>query len=284
MSILHFLATWYRQLHGEGLRTRPTIREDGVFLAALPSSTWKTAWCPARFLSIRRTSVSGDGAGNPYKTISSAALVAKAGDTVMVYSGTYREQVQPAIPARNRPITTPTGASVTVTAYGFYVSNRSWISIHGFVVTQTSSNGIRIANSSNITIDSNDVGCTGNIRQWQDFSRHLCQQFHERSAVGQPRTRTIPMPQSPDQRRNGDSVIGNLTYQNAQGYTRAAPGIKCAAAETSSKTTSAMTMKTAASSSITGPTTIWWPTTSATITATTASTIVGFYRDTDHRQ
>ena len=108
----------------------------------------------------------GDGStATPYCTISAAAN-ATAGQTVQVATGTYNEAVT--VKASGTPgapivFTAAPGAAVTVTgkANGFVVSGRSWVTIQNFSVTATSSIGISISNSSNVTVAGNHVSYAG---------------------------------------------------------------------------------------------------------------------------
>src|SRR5204863_9054293 len=53
--------------------------------------------------------------------------------------------------------------AVTVTggADGFVLSGKSWVTVRGFTVTNTSSYGIYVSNSSNITLAGNHVSYAG---------------------------------------------------------------------------------------------------------------------------
>ena len=102
----------------------------------------------------------------PYCTIGAAAAAATAGVTVVVSTGTYPESVSVGHSGLlGAPITfaPATGASVTISgqAHGFYVAGRSWITISGFNVTGTISDGILLSNSSHITVDGVHVSYAG---------------------------------------------------------------------------------------------------------------------------
>jgi parallel beta-helix repeat protein len=102
----------------------------------------------------------------PFCTISAAAGIAVAGQTVIVSSGTYRENVTPANSGSpGLPITfqAAPGATVTITgrSHGFTISSRSWVTISGFTVTGTTSSGIYLRNSNNITVSGNTVTSSG---------------------------------------------------------------------------------------------------------------------------
>src|SRR5919197_5177428 len=102
----------------------------------------------------------------PFCTISAAASKVKAGQTVSVSSGTYTETVVVGVTGTaSAPIVfmaNPPG-SVTVTGgtYGFKMAGKSWITIQGFNVTQTSNVGIYASSSNHITIASNHVTFAG---------------------------------------------------------------------------------------------------------------------------
>jgi len=115
------------------------------------------------------SSCSNTGSGTvtqPFCTISAAAAVVVAGQTVLVSEGTYNETVKPprsgtagaAIVFAAQP-----GATVTVRggSYGFYLSLRSYVTIDGFTVTATTSDGIVVKSSSHITVQDNDVSRAG---------------------------------------------------------------------------------------------------------------------------
>lgn len=174
---------------------------------------------------------SGSGtSAQPFCTISAAAARAVAGDTVNVASGTYREQVT----VRNSGISTShivfsaaQGASVTVTGgkHGFLLSGRLFVTIRGFRITQTTDDGINIINSSNITIEANDISFAG------------------QPAVGQTgfgirlSGTNSTLVASNVVHHNNDSGIfltggtttttvrGNESFNNARGFVRAAAGI-----------------------------------------------------------
>lgn len=102
----------------------------------------------------------------PFCTISKAASVALAGQTILVSAGTYAENVTPARSGtQGSPITfqAAPGATATVTGgtHGFTISSRSWITISGFTVTGTTSSGIYLTNSNNITVSGNTVTASG---------------------------------------------------------------------------------------------------------------------------
>src|SRR6476469_9628850 len=75
----------------------------------------------------------------PFCTIAKAAKVAVAGQTVLVSSGTYTDEVYPWHSGTSgAPITfkPAPGASVVISGakHGFTISNQSWISVSGFTL------------------------------------------------------------------------------------------------------------------------------------------------------
>lgn len=106
------------------------------------------------------------GQGQPYCTISKAALTATAGQTVLVANGTYAERVVlgNSGTAGNPIVFQPAaGATVTVTgeANAFYVSGKGYVTIRGFRVTATTSYGIFLNNSHDIVVADNSVTNSG---------------------------------------------------------------------------------------------------------------------------
>src|SRR6266704_1576866 len=102
----------------------------------------------------------------PFCTIKPAASQATAGQTVQVASGTYPELVtvsNSGAPGSPIVFTAAPGASVTVSgqANGFKLAGKSYITIQGFTVANTSSYGFYISSSSsNVTVSGNTVSNT----------------------------------------------------------------------------------------------------------------------------
>lgn len=99
----------------------------------------------------------------PYCTIGKGASVAIGGQTVQVASGTYAELVTVGHSgSAGSPIvfTAAPGASVTVSggADGFKLTGKSYVTIQGFTVANTTSYGFYVSSSSsNVTISGNTV-------------------------------------------------------------------------------------------------------------------------------
>jgi parallel beta-helix repeat protein len=81
----------------------------------------------------RASDIRGDGtAKRPFKTISRAALVAKAGDTVLVYAGVYRERVAPAHGGeRGKPVVYMAPEDQEVFIKGSNVWKNRWNNLDG---------------------------------------------------------------------------------------------------------------------------------------------------------
>ncbi|ADJ29604.1 right-handed parallel beta-helix repeat-containing protein [Nitrosococcus watsonii] len=132
------------------------------FLAPLASAgTW--------YVDQNNSQCNNSGPGTeqePFCAIGAGAALAVAGDTVVVAAGTYAEQVTAANSGTTgAPITFIAAPSATVTitggTYGFKVSGREWITVKDFIVSDTSSSGVYVASSSNVTFSNNQVRNTG---------------------------------------------------------------------------------------------------------------------------
>lgn len=199
----------------------------GTVLLAAPASAAVTLWVKASAFNCPK----GTGSQTtPFCTISAAAGVAKPGDTVLVQSGTYPEQVTPKNSGTaSAPITylAAPGAGVTVTgaADGFYVSSKTWITISGFTVSGTSSYGIYLKNSSNITVTGNRVTHSGQPVSGGTAAGIRLVGTTTSLVVGNTADHNTDAGIYLSSGTTGVEVRGNTTYANARQYTRAAPGI-----------------------------------------------------------
>src|SRR5919199_6298660 len=128
---------------GNAMRRRPSLAVLAAITAALAAGvlgTAGTAGAVGSTLYVDRGngSCSDTGSGTqtqPFCTISAAAKKAAAGNTVLVSSGTYSEQVSVKSGAAGNPIVfqAAPGATVTVTGgqYGFFLLKKSWGTIEG---------------------------------------------------------------------------------------------------------------------------------------------------------
>jgi Periplasmic copper-binding protein (NosD) len=179
---------------------------------------------------------SGPGsAARPFCTIQAAAANVRAGETVRVAAGVYRENVVVVTSGtQKRPIVfeaTHHGAVVVRgQANGFTISHRQWVTVDGFVVTHTRSYGIWVLNSSFITISGNHVHYAG--RRAKGLARsgiyldHTSESLVTRNVAGHNTYAGIQLADG----STGDEVRGNTTFANASGYVRQAPGIRVNAA------------------------------------------------------
>ena len=175
---------------------------------------------------------SGTGAqGAPFCTIGAAVAKVAPGQAVQVAGGTYSEKVtisKSGTATAPIALTAAPGATVTVTGgtNGFMISGRSWITVDGFTVTNTSDYGINVSNSSFITISNNNVsyagfqasGMTrGGIRLNNSTDSLIVgNKSHDNSYAG-----IMVVGGS-----TGNELRGNETFRNARGFERAAPGIR----------------------------------------------------------
>lgn len=188
---------------------------------------------PSANLYVGGTGCSDTGTGTsttPYCTIGAAAAVAVGGQTVTVRAGTYPENVTPknsGQPSAPLVFTAAPGAAVRVTgqAHGFTISSRHDITVNGFTVSGTTSNGIYLKNSSRINVTGNIVTASG---------KRVSGQTATGIYVNATTSSTISGNTSYDNSdagifltggSTGIQVLGNQTYLNARGYARAAPGI-----------------------------------------------------------
>jgi parallel beta-helix repeat protein len=169
--------------------------------------------------------------GQPFCTIGAAASRATVGTTVQVASGTYPEAVTVADSGTSTaPIvfTAAPGATVTVTgqANGFVVSARSWVTIAGFNVTNTTGVGIKVSDSSRITLSGNHVSYAGQPVRGKTsegiFLANVTDSLVSRNTADHNAEAGILLKAG----SSGNEVSGNVVFSNARGYVRAAPGIR----------------------------------------------------------
>ncbi|MFM6850324.1 MAG: NosD domain-containing protein, partial [Terrabacter sp.] len=155
---------------------RPSARRTGglatcvvvaaLGLAAVPIGAAEGA---VTTLYVGPTGCSDTGTGTasvPYCTIAKAAKVAVAGQTVLVSSGTYTDEVFPwhsGVSGSPIVFQPAPGAMVTISGakHGFTISNQSWITVSGFTIQGSTSNGIYIFNATGVTLSGNTVRTSG---------------------------------------------------------------------------------------------------------------------------
>jgi parallel beta-helix repeat protein len=176
-------------------------------------------------------SAAGSGsADQPFCTIGAAAAVAGAGDTVEVAPGRYREEVTPGSGEEGAPVVfrAARGGEVTVTGagHGFSLRDRRWVTVEGFHVSETSGDGIYVANSAHIRLTGNHVDHAGlpepgKAAKGIRLSNSRDSQV-ERNSVEHNSDYGIYLV-------NGSAhnqVTGNTSAYNARRYERAASGIR----------------------------------------------------------
>jgi parallel beta-helix repeat protein len=177
---------------------------------------------------------SDSGAGTidqPYCTIGAAARVVAAGQTVQVAAGAYPEAVTVASSGTSSaPIvfTASPGATVTLSgqANGFYVSTKSWVTVNGFTITNTSDRGVYVSGSSHITISNNHVSYSGQPVSGLTKPGIYLSNVSDSLVAGNTADHNTDAGILLTSGSTRDEVRGNVTFSNARGYTRAAPGIR----------------------------------------------------------
>ena len=135
-------------------------------LVTLPAVSAEGA---ATTLYVRPTRCSDAGSGTgtlPFCTIVKAAKVAVAGQTVLVSSGTYTGEVFPlhsGLQTARITFRPATGATVTISGprHGFTISNKSFISVSGFRIQNTTGMGIYLSNARGVILYDNTVQTSG---------------------------------------------------------------------------------------------------------------------------
>jgi len=170
-------------------------------------------------------------AAEPFCSITAAAQKATAGTTVQVRSGTYRGDVRPARSgtASNPIIFEPApGAAVTISGgnNGIKFSGRSWVVARGFTVTGTSSYGIYVYYSSNITVSGNRVTESGQPVSGLDAQGIYVNSSSNSVIVGNTVDHNsdsgIYVTKAAS---TGNLIKGNTVFANARQYERGAAGI-----------------------------------------------------------
>lgn len=140
-----------------------------LYSSASPSLTAMAAEPRTLYVDQNNSSCLETGTGTieqPFCSITPAAKKATAGTHVVVSGGTYREQVtvtnsglegQPIVfyPLNDVPVI------IRDQTHGFKVSNKHWIVIQDFTITNTRSYGISVESSSHIMIVNNHVTKSG---------------------------------------------------------------------------------------------------------------------------
>ncbi len=202
----------------------------GLGLAAVPLGAADGA---VTTLYVGGAGCSDAGAGTasvPYCTIAKAAKVAVAGQTVLVSSGTYTDEVFPwhsgtsGSPIVFRPAP---GAAVTISGakHGFTISNQSWITVSGFTIQNSPRDGIYVYNATGVTLTGNTVRTSG-----QRVSGSTAYGMYLNAMTGSVVSGNLVTNNSASgifltNGSTGNQVVGNESSWNAYGYVRNAVGI-----------------------------------------------------------
>jgi len=175
---------------------------------------------------------SGSGtATQPFCTIGAAAAVVSAGQTVQVAAGTYTENVGVSHSGTSSaPIvfTAAPGATVTLSggSSGFTLSSVSWVTVSGFAVTQTSTYGFNVTNASNITLSGNHVSYAGQPVSGQTRAGIQLSGVSNSLVSGNVSDHNSDYGIKVVGNSTGNELRGNQTFNNAEGWQRAAAGIR----------------------------------------------------------
>ena len=217
--------------------SRPVVKTAaGVGLVLLLLVLTGTAAADGSVLFVDRANPSCSDAGSgsasqPFCTVGAAAGRVSAGQTVQVAAGTYSENVTiPASGTSTAPITftAAPGASVVLSgqASGFTISGRGWITVKGFTVTGTSGYGISVTNSAHITLSGNHVSYSGQPVSGQTRSGIRLGNVTDSLVSSNTADHNSYAGIELNNASTGNEVKGNVTFNNARGYERAAPGIR----------------------------------------------------------
>ncbi len=167
----------------------------------------------------------------PFCTISAGAKKATAGTTVQVAAGTYTEQVSiQNSGTSDAPIvfTTAPGASVIVNGAGngFSMSNKSWVTINGFFLNGTANYGITVFGGSNVTISNNRVTGAGTPVSGSSRSGIRLTGTTNSLVQGNISDHNSDHGILITSASNGNRITGNVVFNNAREFARAATGIR----------------------------------------------------------
>ena len=205
----------------------------GCLVFAVVPGSLVAAGGPVLYVDRANAACTNTGSGTadqPYCTISAAAAVATAGQTVQVAAGTYPERVVVASSGTSSAplvFTAAPGAAVTLSgqANGFYLSGRSWVTIEGFDIIHTTDYGIAVNNSSHVTLANNHVSYSGQPLQGYVKYGIRLNNVSDSLVSGNTTDHNTNAGIGLVSGSTRDQVLDNLSFSNAEGYQRSAAGI-----------------------------------------------------------
>lgn len=188
---------------------------------------------PAPYLYVGGAGCSDTGAGTqttPFCTIAKGGKVAVAGQTVVVASGVYPDEVFPwHSGTAGAPITFQPAAGATVqivgARHGFTISNQSWITLSGFTISGSTGAGVYVYNATGVTLSGNTVRTSG-----QRVSGISAYGLYLNAMTGSVVARNLVTDNSASgiyltSGSTGNRITANESSFNAYGYVRNAVGI-----------------------------------------------------------
>jgi parallel beta-helix repeat protein len=167
----------------------------------------------------------------PYCTIAKGTARLQPGQTLYIGGGTYAEQVKVTtngtsgapITVTNLPGTNPVVGGGLVN--GIYLANRSNVTVSGLTVSGATGDGVYVTGGQNITLSGLHV--TGSGQPQLNLTAKGMKIIGTTSSAitGNTVDHNTDSGIYLAQGSTGDTVSGNTVYANARGYTRAAPGI-----------------------------------------------------------
>jgi nitrous oxidase accessory protein NosD len=165
----------------------------------------------------------------PYCTIKSAADTAQQGDTVRVAAGTYSETVKPVRSGQaGSPIVYQGDPGATVrggSTNGFQLASVSWITVRGFTVSDTVREGILLSGAHHVTVTGNRVTSAGTPASGEIAQGIKLVNTNDATVSANTTDHNSEAGIQLTGTSTRNLVSANLSYQNARGYVRAAPGI-----------------------------------------------------------
>jgi parallel beta-helix repeat protein len=217
--------------------TRMLLGMVAVVVALVPSGLGSAA-SGVLYVDRENPSCSDAGTGlltEPFCTIGAAAGKVQAGQTVQVATGTYPEMVTMVTSGTSaEPISFTTAPSATVTVSGqtsgFVISGKSWISVTGFRVTNTTSYGIRVENSAHITLEQNRVSFSGTPVSGSTRAGIRLDNVTDSVVAENTADHNTDFGIALINGSTGNDVRDNHAFENARQFARAASGIRLTSA------------------------------------------------------